>query len=205
MHPYVSEARNRGIMYTAFVLASLASAWGVKAAIAASGIQLPWWVEAPSVLGFYGLYWKAFDLWLWKTPLARRLGWSTAPNLAGTWEAEVTTTYSGASKQARGIATVHQTSSRIRISIRWEQSKSYSVAGVIQSSPVGVPEFIYQYLNMPDALAPPTMHTHRGTAWLEFRSPNELNGEYFTGRDRQQWGHIRLIRTSFKVESTAFP
>jgi hypothetical protein len=194
MHPYVSEARNRGGLYIGVAVVAVACAFASSKLIDLLEIQVPWWVETPSVLGFYGVFWKSFDLWWWPTRFSRTLGWTTAPDLRGEWDATVTTTFADKPAGSTGTATIRQTSSRLRVSIRWEKSSSYSVAGVVQNSPTAAPELIYQYVNRPDPDAVSTMHTHRGTAWLEMRGPGEMIGEYFSGRDREQWGHMKLVR-----------
>lgn len=194
MHPYASEARNRPALFLAMAAAAIALAYGWSQLASRVGLEVPWWMESPSVLLFYGAFWKAFDLWLWSARVSRLFGWSAAPDLRGTWNAEVATTYADTPTITFGAAEIRQSSSRLKVSIRWEQSTSYSVAGVVQESPVSAPELIYQYVNRPDVDAVETMHMHRGTAWLELQSPNKMVGEYFSGRGREQWGRIRLVR-----------
>jgi predicted pore-forming effector associated with SMODS systems len=51
----------------------------------------------------------------------------------------------------------------------------------------------YQYTNEPVVSARSTMHTHRGTATLVLKNGGLiLEGEYYSGRDRQNIGTIRL-------------
>ncbi len=56
----------------------------------------------------------------------------------------------------------------------------------------------YEYLNEPKAATSAlTMHTHRGTARLTVAvvdNPRILDEEYYTGRDRQMYGSLRLER-----------
>lgn len=54
----------------------------------------------------------------------------------------------------------------------------------------------YEYLNEPKSGAVATMHTHRGLARLSLRRDDGdvLDGEYYTGRDRQHYGATWLRR-----------
>ena len=51
---------------------------------------IPWWLDAPSVMGFYGLFYSASDKWLWAKPIVRKIGLVKIPNLNGVWEGCVT-------------------------------------------------------------------------------------------------------------------
>lgn len=51
---------------------------------------------------------------------------------------------------------------------------------------------IYDYLNEPNSDAVETMHMHRGTARLVLTGADQLEGDYYTGRDRSNIGVIKL-------------
>jgi len=53
---------------------------------------------------------------------------------------------------------------------------------------------IYDYLNEPNPDAEETMQIHRGTARLVLTGNDELEGAYYTGRDRKNTGGIKLHR-----------
>ncbi len=53
----------------------------------------------------------------------------------------------------------------------------------------------YEYRNEPLPRAVETMHAHRGTCSLELSSDGEtLNGDYYSGRDRREFGSIHLAK-----------
>jgi hypothetical protein len=164
MHPYVAESRNCGSLYITMTILVVASAWLFQEFVTLLLIDLPWWVESPSVLGFFGICWKAFDLYVWRWKISRWVGWTEAPDLCGDWQVAVETQVNNQSKVAKGEAKITQTATHLSVVIRWEQSRSYSAAGVIQQGRSGEPELIYQYINEPHPDAPAMMQIHRGTA-----------------------------------------
>ena len=56
----------------------------------------------------------------------------------------------------------------------------------------GGPMLSYEYRNEPKPHAAATMHPHRGMTRLGLVSPGRLEGEYYTGRDRQNYGTLSL-------------
>jgi hypothetical protein len=50
----------------------------------------------------------------------------------------------------------------------------------------------YEYRNDSKPHAAKTMHPHRGMTRLGLVSPGRLEGECYTGRDRQNYGTLRL-------------
>jgi hypothetical protein len=53
---------------------------------------------------------------------------------------------------------------------------------------------IYNYLNEPNPGTVETMHMHRWTARLVLTGTDRLEGDYYTGRDRNNIGVIKLRR-----------
>jgi hypothetical protein len=195
MHPYVSNVDGRRSLYIVLAAGATVSAFLLREILQSVSVQPPWWIDAPSVLGFFGLYWTVFDHVVWRWRVARWVNWTDAPDLSGSWTATVDTTHEGAPFATQGRVKIRQTASRLSVSIRWDQSRSYSVSGIVQIGGGAEPELIYQYVNEPNPNALATMQIHRGTAWLELVSPTELVGEYYSGRGRRQVGKLSLVRT----------
>jgi hypothetical protein len=62
------------------------------------------------------------------------------------------------------------------------------------------PSISYAYLNEPKMLAESSMHSHRGFAHLTLvGNGKELEGDYFTGRDRITIGTITLKLISRQI------
>jgi hypothetical protein len=50
----------------------------------------------------------------------------------------------------------------------------------------------YEHYNEPKPHAAETMHPHRGMTRLELIAPAVLDGEYYTSRDRKNYGTLRV-------------
>jgi hypothetical protein len=75
-----------------------------------------------------------------------------------------------------------------------EHSTSRSLAAsLLLNQPEG-PTLIYQYRNEPKPNAEKTMHAHMGTALLRLKNAECMEGEYYSGRDRQNYGSLILRR-----------
>jgi len=82
MHPYATDLDKRGYVPLAIAVVSIVAAWSLSTFLGALRLSVPWWVDAPSVLGFYGLLSTAFDKRIWRMSAIRRL--LGIPNLNGT-------------------------------------------------------------------------------------------------------------------------
>ena len=198
MHPYQIDGE---IRVRTFLSAALFSVFAAR--ILSWGLQLlpfpiPWWVETPSVLGFFGLFMWLFDNYLWRTALVQRIEWFCIPDLNGTWHTEIRSSYSGFDKPIQGIALIRQTATKMCIALRTDGSSSFSVhAALIRADKLSKHELTYNFVNRPQADALSTMSMHHGTAWLNIHDDGQvLDGEYYSGRGRQNFGRIILRRGS---------
>lgn len=174
---------------------SILLAWGLNRGMEAVDVSLPWWIDAPSVAGFYGLTYAAFNKRLWIWPPVRRLGLVKIPNLNGTWTGIVHP--SGGEHAYEHSATVEITQSwrGLCVRLRTENSVSRSVIGAVIVEEAEEGALSYEYVNEPNAHASDGMHTHRGTARLQLIDGGmALVGEYYTGRDRKSHGALRVDR-----------
>lgn len=154
-------------------------------------ITLPWWVDAPSTLGFYGTLYALFDRSLWRNRLVRKLGLVRIPNLTGRWHGYVLSSFDGHVKRHDMMITIFQSWTQISVFLTTDTSISRSCAAVIQlDDPDGL-SLTYQYQNQPLANAMRTMHMHYGTAMLRMSEDDTvLAGDYYAGRDRRTFGRI---------------
>ena len=159
---------------------------------------MPWWMDAPSSMFFYGALYALFDKHLWRHPLMHKLGLVKTPNLAGRWQGYLTSSFDNHAKRYDLCVQIVQSWTQISVFLSAATSASWSCVAVIQvSDPEGV-ALIYQYENQPLANATRTMHIHFGTAMLRMSDGNRLTGDYYAGRDRGTFGRIschRLPRT----------
>ena len=197
MHPYVTDSNERIYIPLYLAIISIFSAWILFTLSEQNNLNLPWWIHAPSVLGFYGLYYKIFDTWLWRNAIIKKIGLVKLPNLNGTWEGFITSSYDNHDREHKASIEIYQTWTRISAILKTENSQSHSLmAMIIAKNPLDT-TFSYEYINEPKTNATDKMHTHRGTARLNLGNNFEtLYGEYYTGRDRSSFGNLCLKRIS---------
>jgi hypothetical protein len=194
MHGYSIDSDERERVPLLVAVAALLLSYSIWLALQQFAIELPWWLSAPSVIGIYGGLSALFNQWLWRRPVVRRLLSLRTPNVAGVWTGTVTPAADGLEPKQITV-TIRQTWSKIGIGLESTDSQSRSMMGGVTTETPGRPEIIYEYLNEPKPGAADGMHAHRGLARLSIHAGlKELEGEYFTGRDRVTHGTIRLTR-----------
>lgn len=160
----------------------------------------PWWVSPPiDTMAFYGLFYGLFDKYIWKWTVLRWLRITRIPDLSGTWQGTVQPMETGGVSAGLGAAagitvSIQQTWNSLLVTGRTQLSTFYSLSGNFLTADGS--SLSYEFINEPLASAPNTMHTHRGTARLALDGTQSiLEGEYYSGRDRQNIGTIRITRT----------
>lgn len=189
MHPYSIDTQERKNILLFLAIISIVLALGFYGVLNNYQIVLPWWVENPSVLFFYGLLFIVFDKWAWK--IFRKIGFVKTPNLNGEWNGHLKTSFDEHSSEVKATLKIFQAWTKIKIILTTEQSSSHSeTASFVIEAPEGK-HLSYQYINEPKSSATKTMSIHRGTARLLFNEKeNTLVGEYYSGRDRQNFGSL---------------
>jgi hypothetical protein len=92
---------------------------------------------------------------------------------------------------------VHQTWSKIVCEFQTDSSVSYSRLASLNVTPGPSEGLVYEYTNDPRSDAAETMHAHRGFAFLRMTADRRrLEGDYYTGRDRANYGTMQLRRVS---------
>lgn len=193
MHQCGTDSCERKMIPLLLAGASVALAYLLNYVDENTALEVPWWVDAPSVVGFYGLLYAAFDRWLWNWNPLRRIGLVQTPYIGGNWKGSVISSYDGHEAEYGIEVTIHQRWSAISIGLKTVTSSSYSRCATFITSSIPM-VLSYEYTNKPRPDAAETMHTHDGTARFEI-ADDELEGEYYTARDRVQFGSIHLRRT----------
>ena len=85
MHGYSTDSEERRIVPLFLAVLAIALAWMSSKFLSAVHLSVPWWVDAPSSMFFYGALYALFDRHLWRSRLVRKLGLVRTPNLAGRW------------------------------------------------------------------------------------------------------------------------
>src|SRR5947208_13810355 len=82
MHGYSTDSSERRMVPLLLALLAIALAWASSKFLAVAQLSLPWWVDAPSSMAFYGALYALFDRYLWRNSLVHKLGLARIPNLA---------------------------------------------------------------------------------------------------------------------------
>jgi hypothetical protein len=197
MHPYVTDSKERRAVPPLLVVLSGLTAWGLHAAVEAIGLPNPWWLDMPSLAGFYAVFYRVFDRHIWRLPILRKIGLIKVPEIRGKWEGYVTSSFDKGTDHHAACLEIRQTWTRIRVTLHTDSSRSNSLTAAILTETPDCILVSYEYLNEPAPLATSTMHAHRGTARHIFRRVNGkevLNGQYYTGRDRGTQGCLHFRR-----------
>lgn len=194
MHDYSIDSNERRIV--PFLLASLAilSAWALSRFLAALHLSAPWWADAPSSMGFYGVFYALFDKHLWRTRLMRRLGLVKIPDLEGRWLGYLTSSFDDHEKHHRLEVHIFQTWTQIVVVVKTADSRSRSCVAAIRVAEPDGPALFYQYENEPQASAVKALHIHYGSAMLQLSDEKFLSGDYYAGRDRRTYGRFSCRR-----------
>jgi hypothetical protein len=198
IHSYSTDSVERRYIPFFLAVAAIASAFLVSRALAIYQIELPWWGLPIDTMTFYGLFYLFFDRVIWKWRWIHQLGITKIPDLSGEWRGNVhpvrtNGVSAGLVTSAEIAITIQQTWTDLLITGHTGLSSSRNLSGNFIVSDECT--LSYEYLNEPNASAPATMHAHRGMARLEVKeSETVLEGEYYSGRDRQNIGAIRLVR-----------
>jgi hypothetical protein len=193
MHPYSIETDERRNILLILAVISIALAWSFHQLMSIFEIGLPWWTESPSVLFFYGFLYTIFDKWCWKW--LRKIRLIKTPDLNGEWDGTLKTSFDSHTSELKTTLKIFQTWTKIKTILTANHSVSYSeAASIILEAPEGK-YLSYQYVNEPKSSAVQTMSIHRGTTKLLFdEKADKLSGEYYSGRDRQNFGSLSFTR-----------
>lgn len=197
MHSYHVDFDIRRRLYLIAAVAGIGLAWLFHWLVVQQfGLNIPWWVESPSVLAFSGFVWWLIDNYVWKIPVLKKIEWLYIPNLSGRWAVDICSSYSGFAQTTTANALVHQTASRISIAMEGTLSRSCSVlAALIRTERESTFELIYLYKNEPKVMAVDSMNAHSGTCLMRIADDlSTLEGEYYSGRGRKNVGTIVFRR-----------
>lgn len=190
MHPYSTDSSERKNVIAFMALASIPLAWAFSTLLTLIGISSCWWISAPSVMGIFGLLYKLFDKWIWSATVLRKLLIVKVPDLRGIWNGHIITSFDNHGPQRPITISIAQRWRQISIILNSEHSKSHSLTASILLNDAHGPTLTYEYMNEPKSSAVNTMHIHRGTTILRLTSSDQLEGEYYSGRDRANHGSI---------------
>src|SRR6185437_14852319 len=203
MHAYATDATDRKVVPTVLAVVSVGLAFALSKTLSLLGYQPPWYVDTPSVMGFYGLLYVWFDKIGWRCRI-KSAQLSRIPDLRGTWRATLKSSYKDAAGQptvVEGVVHIRQTWTRLSIRIQFGSSTSCSTMGAINTEDSPDAGVNYEYLNEPEPHGVDTMSIHRGTSHLRISIDGRtLVGDYYTGRGRMNFGSLALNFISRDLE-----
>lgn len=192
MHAYATNSSERESTPIWLAFFAVVAALILNSGLQLTKLQVPWWVDAPSVMGFYGLIYQWFDKYLWYQQF-KFISFSSIPNLQGTWVGVIHSSHGSGADVPDVILYIRQTWTRLNVRLATQNSSSYSIMAAVNTHESSEPCLKYEYMNEPSALSVNTMNAHRGTANLQLSPDNqELVGDYFTGRGRQNIGTMEF-------------
>jgi hypothetical protein len=74
MHGYSTDSGEKKIVSLLLASGAIALAWVSSRILAVMHISMPWWLDAPSSLAFYGALYSLFDRYFWRNGLVSKLG-----------------------------------------------------------------------------------------------------------------------------------
>ncbi|BAZ51678.1 hypothetical protein NIES4103_43360 [Nostoc sp. NIES-4103] len=196
MHSYATDAKDRETILLWIATLAVVATLLLNYLLKVLNIEVPWWLDAPSVMGFYGLFYQLFDDVVWALKF-EPIRFSNIPNLRGTWVGVIRSSYQNGTETRGVILYIRQTWSKISVEIETETSRSKSTMAAVYTQDSSEPGLKYEYTNEPSARSPETMQPHRGIVNLVL-SPDRktLKGNYFTSRSRQTYGEMVFQRVS---------
>jgi hypothetical protein len=204
MHPYATDSDERRLVPLFIGALAIISAWFLPGVLRWLGITVPWWIDAPSVIGFYGIYYGIFDRWLWSAEWLCTIRLVKVRNLNGSWDVELTSSFDQHAERRTAQIRITQTWTTLQVRLDSGQSRSGSVIATLLTSDPTEYVLNYEFQNTPNPDATGTMHAHRGSAEIRFERPGAAvgAGEYYSGRDRANLGPIWLRRSTTTLNGT---
>jgi hypothetical protein len=162
-------------------------------------------VRAPSNAAIIALVMTVYDNWLWKLPIVKWL--VTVPNLNGRYRGSLYSSYNGKSVEKECVIEIFQTASKTTIYLfsnndQKERSYSKSVSEVIHDEEDNEHQMLFAYYNY--GSDDKKLSGHDGFNQLKVirKKSNviKLQGHYFTNREPQTRGEIRVKFESSKTK-----
>src|SRR6266699_5011206 len=202
MHSYTTDAKDREAVPALLAVLAVGTTLLFNYLLEILQLRIPWWIDAPAVMGFYGLFHNLFDNILWRVQLGP-VRFSSIPDIRVVWAGKIKSSYNNG-VEIPVVFYIRQTWSKLSIQLETDNSRSFSTMAALNTDEATECFLRYEYLNEPAVFGAVSMQSHRGTGHLYISSDNKaMNGDYYTGRGRQNMGTIVLqfiSRTLLKRE-----
>lgn len=157
-------------------------------------------IEIPGFFGIFGFLLWLFEKYIWKWKIFRFFKIIEFTNLEGKYKGSFTSSYknpeTGQRYKGDMELNIKQTASSVTIYGLFNESKSISTQATFGYNRMEQKICLYYfYRNKPEKNAVKTMHQHEGSAILCYNDKKkELEGEYYSGRDRNNFGDIKVTK-----------
>jgi len=199
MHAYATDVDRKGVPII-LALVAIGATLLFLYVIQTLKITVPWWIDAPSVMGFYGIFYALYDRVLWRLHMGS-LSFSHIPDVNGVWAGVLASSYNNGTR-IDIVFYIEQTWTKISIRTETETSTSSTTMAALYTDEYLEPGLKYEYLSEPGPFATPTMQIHKGAGHLHLSADGQtLTGDYYTGKGRQTYGTIELRLVSKKKVS----
>lgn len=149
---------------------------------------------------------KSFEKYFWKWNIWKIFKIIDFPDLNGMYDGKFISSFKdGDGRNIEGKMTlrIKQTASDIVINGSFNLSESVSTKAFFSFNDLKSKVCLYYFFkNKPNGNVPETMHAHEGSAILCYdEKTGELKGEYYSGRDRNNYGDIEVKKIDFTKKS----
>jgi hypothetical protein len=165
----------------------------------------PFWIETLSPLAAYGLFYSAFEKYLWHWPIFRSIGIVTTPDVRGRWLGEQLSSYkdaNGKARKSRVIMEIEQTFTSIKVNTyykNWHTTHTLSSFIAVEDECI----LFIMFETTPRVEYTGTASAHKGVIKLTQLPDKKLVGTYFNAEGRS--GELTFKRTRHTLHHTFDP
>ncbi len=186
MHPYTADAEERENIPKHLALPAIALAIAFGYLLQTLKIPIPWYVDTPAVVGFYGIAFWLFDNFLWRMKLGSISPFSKIPDIRGTWVGKIRSSFQNT--EVLVVVHIRQTWSKLSMELESDNSKSSTIMAALN---IDDSSLRYEYRNEPRQYGNPP--EHRGTGHLHILPDRKtVKGKYYTSEGSNNTGTIVL-------------
>jgi len=193
LHSYSSDTKDRYLIHIYLILMSIGIAYLVHLLKEPLQFDVPWWISFPGIFGVYGTLYHTYANWVWSNDVIRKILGTKTPVISGIYKGTLDSSYDKFKDKKAIEIRIIQRWDKISIRLNIDSSFSFSQSCSIFLHDNDRPIIVYSYLNEPKAGAVDTMSIHYGMCTL-YIEDGKLSGEFFTGRGRQTFGNIEVLK-----------
>ena len=195
----INRENHKYLTYFILILIAISTvlSYGISLFLKKNNLNIPFYIDLPiATTAIYSILFMWFDKKLWKLGIFKRLGIITAEDLNGKWIGHIKSSYDKFATEIPTELIIKQTGTTVKIQGKFNQSKSISVHEDFGISEIDQSTALfYFYRNVPNNDAESTMAIHEGSTKLIYNKETDtLDGSYFSGRDRNNYGTMTVKR-----------